>query len=47
MNLSGEPSREALERMAAANDAILDIQLVPLGAPAASYHLARSLATQS
>lgn len=46
MKTSGEPSREALERMAAADDAILDIQLV-LGAPAASYRLARSLATRS
>ena len=32
--------------MTAVNDAILDVQLVPLGAPAASYHLARTLSTQ-
>lgn len=44
VNLDGEPSRALLERMAAANPAILDVQLVPLAAPAASYHLARTLA---
>jgi hypothetical protein len=27
----------------AANPAILDIQIVPLSAPASSYHLARNL----
>jgi D-3-phosphoglycerate dehydrogenase len=44
INLDGEPSRALLDRITQENDAILDIQLVPLGAPAASYHLARSLA---
>jgi D-3-phosphoglycerate dehydrogenase len=47
INLDGEPSKALLERMTRENDAILDVQLVPLGAPAASYHLARSLAVQS
>jgi len=44
INLDGEPSRQLLEKMTAENDAILDVQLVPLGAPAASYHLARTFA---
>jgi len=43
INLDGEPSRAVLDRMTASNGAILDVQLVPLGAPAASYHLARAL----
>jgi D-3-phosphoglycerate dehydrogenase / 2-oxoglutarate reductase len=43
LNLDMAPSKEALERMTARNASILDLQLVPLGAPAASYHLARTL----
>ena len=46
INLDAEPSKGLLERMTQENEAILDVQLVPLGAPAASYHLARSLAVQ-
>ena len=45
INLDSEPSVALLEKMTASNDAILDVQLVPLGAPAASYHLARALHT--
>ena len=44
INLDGAPSPALLERMAQENGAILDLQLVPLGAPAASYQLARTLA---
>jgi D-3-phosphoglycerate dehydrogenase / 2-oxoglutarate reductase len=44
INLDGEPTPEVLERISRGNDAILDLHLVPLGAPAASYQLARSLA---
>jgi D-3-phosphoglycerate dehydrogenase len=47
INLDGEPSRAVLDRIAQENAAILDVQLVPLGAPAASYHLARSLAVST
>jgi D-3-phosphoglycerate dehydrogenase len=43
INLDSAPSAALLDRMTTGNDAILDVQLVPLGAPAASYHLARSL----
>jgi D-3-phosphoglycerate dehydrogenase len=46
INLDSEPSVGLLDRMTSVNDAILDVQLVPLGAPAASYHLARTLSTQ-
>ena len=46
INLDSEPSLALLEKMTSANEAILDVQLVPLGAPAASYHLARTLSTQ-
>ena len=46
INLDSQPSAALLDTMLAANDAILDVQLVPLGAPAASYHLARTLSTQ-
>ena len=45
INLDSAPSEKLLDRMAHDNDAILDLQVVPLGAPAASYQLARSLAT--
>ncbi|MBP1605040.1 MAG: D-3-phosphoglycerate dehydrogenase [Acidobacteria bacterium] len=43
INLDAEPSKTLLEKMCNDNPAILDVQLVPLGAPAASYHLARTL----
>ena len=43
MNLDQPPSEEALSKAMAANPAILDIQIVPLSAPASSYHLARNL----
>jgi D-3-phosphoglycerate dehydrogenase len=43
INLDAEPSKALLEKMCDDNPAILDVQLVPLGAPAASYHLARTL----
>jgi D-3-phosphoglycerate dehydrogenase len=43
INLDGEPTRALLEKMTKDNEDILDVQLVPLGAPAASYHLARTL----
>jgi D-3-phosphoglycerate dehydrogenase len=43
INLDACPSEAALARALAANPAILDIQLVPLHAPASSHHLARSL----
>jgi D-3-phosphoglycerate dehydrogenase len=46
INLDSQPSVALLDRLASANDAILDVQLVPLGAPAASYHLARTLSPQ-
>jgi D-3-phosphoglycerate dehydrogenase len=45
INLDSPPSEALLKRMTEANEAILDVQLVPLGAPAASYHLARTLTT--
>jgi D-3-phosphoglycerate dehydrogenase len=47
INIDGGPSKALLERMAQENPDILDVHLVPLGAPAASYQLARSLAVQS
>ena len=43
INLDGEPSKALLDKMTRDNEDILDVQLVPLGAPAASYHLARTL----
>jgi D-3-phosphoglycerate dehydrogenase len=46
INLDSEPSVALLDQMTTVNEAILDVQLVPLGAPAASYHLARTLSTQ-
>ena len=45
VNLDSAPSTALLDKMASVNDAILDVQLVPLGAPAALYHLARTLTT--
>jgi D-3-phosphoglycerate dehydrogenase len=43
INLDACPSEAALQRAMAANPAILDIQLVPLHAPASSHHLARTM----
>jgi D-3-phosphoglycerate dehydrogenase len=43
INLSGEPSDAALQKAMAANPDILDIQVVPLNAPASSHHLARTM----
>jgi hypothetical protein len=45
INLDGAPGDDFVRRVRAANDDILDIQVVPLTAPAASYQLARSLST--
>ncbi len=45
INLDGEPSDEQLRRIKAGNPNVLDVQVVPLGAPAASYQLAKSLST--
>ena len=42
INLDGEPSETLLHRMKANNPHILDISVVPLGAPAGSYQLAKS-----
>jgi D-3-phosphoglycerate dehydrogenase len=43
INLDSEPSDDLLRRVKAGNPHVLDVHLVPLGAPAASYQLARSL----
>jgi D-3-phosphoglycerate dehydrogenase len=43
INLDACPSEAALQRAMAANPDILDIQLVPLHAPASSHHLARTM----
>jgi D-3-phosphoglycerate dehydrogenase len=45
INLDGEPSDTLLHKMKASNPHILDISVVPLGAPAASYQLAKSQST--
>ena len=45
INLDGAPSDTLLHRMKSGNPHILDICVVPLGAPAASYQLAKSLTT--
>jgi len=45
INLDGEPPEPVLRRIAASNPHILDISVVPLGAPAASYQLAKSQST--
>jgi D-3-phosphoglycerate dehydrogenase len=45
INLDGAPSDTLLHRMKAGNPHILDISVVPLGAPAASYQLAKSQST--
>jgi len=43
INVDGEPGADLIRRMRAANPCILDVHLVRLSAPAASYQLARSL----
>jgi D-3-phosphoglycerate dehydrogenase len=45
INLDAEPSDDVLRRIKAGNPDILDISVVPLGAPAASYQLAKSQST--
>ena len=45
INLDGEPSDTLLRRLKASNPHIFDISVVPLGAPAASYQLAKSQST--
>lgn len=45
INLDGEPSDEQLRRIKSGNPNVLDVQVVPLAAPAASYQLAKSLST--
>jgi D-3-phosphoglycerate dehydrogenase len=45
INLDGAPSDDVVRRMQSANADILDIQVVPLAAPAASYQIAKSLST--
>jgi D-3-phosphoglycerate dehydrogenase / 2-oxoglutarate reductase len=45
INLDGEPSDTLLRRLQASNPHIFDISVVPLGAPAASYQLAKSQST--
>jgi D-3-phosphoglycerate dehydrogenase len=43
VNIDTEPSDDLMRRMRATNPHVLDVSLVPLGAPAASHQLARSL----
>jgi D-3-phosphoglycerate dehydrogenase / 2-oxoglutarate reductase len=45
INLDGEPSTDQLARIKDGNPNVYDVQVVPLGAPAASYQLSRSLST--
>jgi D-3-phosphoglycerate dehydrogenase / 2-oxoglutarate reductase len=45
INLDGEPTDTLVRRIKASNPHILDISVVPLGAPAASYQLAKSQST--
>lgn len=45
INLDGEPSDTLLHRIKASNSHILDISVVPLGAPASSHQLAKSRST--
>jgi D-3-phosphoglycerate dehydrogenase len=45
INLDGAPSETVLHRMKSGNPHILDVAVVPLGAPAASYQLAKSQST--
>jgi D-3-phosphoglycerate dehydrogenase len=43
INLDTPPPDDLIRRMKATNPHVLDVSLVPLGAPAASHQLARSL----
>ena len=45
INLDGKPPDTVLHRMKAGNPHILDISVVPLGAPAGSHQLAKSQST--
>jgi D-3-phosphoglycerate dehydrogenase / 2-oxoglutarate reductase len=45
INLDGEPTPTQLAKIKDGNPDVFDVQVVPLGAPAASYQLARSLST--
>lgn len=45
INLDGVPTDDQLRRIKTGNPDVFDVQVVPLGAPAASYQLARSLST--
>ena len=45
INLDGGVADDYLQRMQTANPDILDLQVVPLSAPAASYQLSKSLST--
>jgi hypothetical protein len=41
--VDAEPAEALLQKAMAANPDILDMQIVPLAAPASSHHLARTL----
>ncbi len=43
INVDAEPAEALLQKAMAANPDILDMQIVPLAAPASSHHLARTL----
>ncbi len=45
INLDAEPAPDLLESLRRSNSDIFDVTVVPLAAPAASYHLARSQST--
>jgi len=45
INVDAVPAEASLQEAMRANADILDIQVVPLGAPASSYHLARAMNT--
>jgi D-3-phosphoglycerate dehydrogenase len=45
INLDGHPTDDQLRRIQSGNPNVFDVQVVPLGAPAASYQLAKSLST--
>lgn len=43
INVDSEPAEGVLQKVMAANPDILDMQIVPLSAPASSHHLARTM----
>jgi D-3-phosphoglycerate dehydrogenase len=45
INLDGAPTDDQIRRVKAGNADIFEVHVVPLGAPAASYQLAKSLTT--